>query len=856
MQIQQIKLDNQLETLFVDSPGSTACTVQIWFRAGSALESKENQGIAHFLEHMFFKGTPKRPGASIAHEVESFGGEINAFTSFDYTCYYINTPTTHLNKTIEILMDMVCNPNFLEEDIVPERGVVFEEYRRSQDSPNHYAFHKVQKSFLLGKYNHPILGTEETIKNFSREQLIEFRNNFYNQSNSLLVVAGDLKEKEKHVKTIESFSFPKGPSSEFEKLKLRPTSTLEVHQKETRMCQLNLVTESCSYMNDEAASEDLAMNCMGHGESSRLFRQVVAESGMGNSASASTMFMNNGGLHFTKLVFPEKNLKRVTQKYLKIIKEIQKKGLQEEEVQKIKNQYIASKIYDKETIEAYAFTLGHGFAQNGNIKSEDEFIDRIKTASVDDVNNSFKHIISRPTHISLQLPLEGDKAKAKKLLQEFKISLGKFVVKKAKNIKLKGRSKLSAYDPQVKVFNLKKGISLIYRYNNMVPTSVFHTYLKGGLTEETEANNGIHNFISGMLTKGHGKFDEESIKTFLENKSASLCGFSGKNAYGLTLQCQTQDAKELFSHSFESLLNPTIDKDLIEREKELILRNIDSHTEDPVYQCFRIVSEIMFSKHPYALKVQGSQKTVSSFNKRKLNLIHSDNLKNKEILFTYCGDLKEEKLLELLSPFIEKLAPRVPKKSKDKAIEPLKDQIIHLPMDREQSQIFIGVPTFKFGSKENVLLKMLTTHLSGQSSELFVEVRDKQGLCYSAQPINFNALEGGYWGIYIASGHDKSIPAVKALNKLLDNIRDNGIGKDEFERIKKMIEGQNLLNIQTNEDYASIYSIPVLHGFGIDHFYKKNMEIEDLSYEDFQKGIKKVLTRKRNTVIVGREIGN
>ena len=112
MQQTQKVLDNGLETLFINSPGSKAASVQIWFRAGSALEKKKDFGIAHFLEHMFFKGTQKRPGAKIAREVESYGGEINAFTSFDYTCYYINTPSTQIKKTIEILMDMVANPLF------------------------------------------------------------------------------------------------------------------------------------------------------------------------------------------------------------------------------------------------------------------------------------------------------------------------------------------------------------------------------------------------------------------------------------------------------------------------------------------------------------------------------------------------------------------------------------------------------------------------------------------------------------------------------------------------------------------------------------------------------------------------
>ncbi|EQC49738.1 pitrilysin family protein, partial [Bacteriovorax sp. DB6_IX] len=204
------KLKNDLEVIFVDLPGSTAATAQIWFRAGSTLEDKEDHGIAHFLEHMFFKGTPTRPGAMIAHEVESFGGEINAFTSFDYTCYYINTPNSNLDQTVNILLDMVSNPMFKEEDLIPEREVVFEEFRRSQDNPNQFSFQKIQKSCFSGGYAHPILGNEKTIRSFTREQLSKFRNKYYNNSNSFLVVAGDLRDKEKIVESIQKFSLPKG----------------------------------------------------------------------------------------------------------------------------------------------------------------------------------------------------------------------------------------------------------------------------------------------------------------------------------------------------------------------------------------------------------------------------------------------------------------------------------------------------------------------------------------------------------------------------------------------------------------------------------------------------------------------
>ena len=90
---------------------------------------------------MFFKGTKKRPGAKIAKEVEGFGGELNAFTSFDFTCYYINCPKSELTKSVDIILDMVANPSFLNSELIPERGVVLEEFRRSLDSPLSICFH-------------------------------------------------------------------------------------------------------------------------------------------------------------------------------------------------------------------------------------------------------------------------------------------------------------------------------------------------------------------------------------------------------------------------------------------------------------------------------------------------------------------------------------------------------------------------------------------------------------------------------------------------------------------------------------------------------------------------------------------
>ncbi|MDC1175733.1 insulinase family protein, partial [Bacteriovoracaceae bacterium] len=680
----------------------------IWFRAGSALEEKSNEGIAHFLEHMFFKGTPKRPGAAIAHEVESFGGEINAFTSFDYTCYYINTPNNHLLDTTEILLDMVSNPQFKLDDLLPERDVVFEEYRRSIDNPGQFSFHKLQKASFTGGYAHPILGREETIKNFTQDQLKEFRKNYYNLSNALFVVSGDLSQKEKIVNSIESFKLPEGPESKFPKFKLKNKSTLEVHNKDVRMAQLTMCIQAPEFKSPTAVEEDLALNCLGHGESSRLYQSMVAQDSLANSCAASTMFMNNGGVHFLRVIFPPKDLKKVLARVHKIINDAIKEGFSDEELSKIKNQYIASKVYDMESLESFSFSLGHSFAQTGDINGEEVFIDTIKKATRAKVENGLRGIFAKPTHLSLQLPKGIKLEPAKKDIQAFQKKLSQLQKSVLAPSKSKYKFISSKFDPQVKCYTIKNGVKLLYRQNTMNPTFVTHAYIKGGITEETAKDNGIYQVLSGVLSKGHSKIPYRKLKEILEDRSASLSGFSGKNAYGLTMHGQSEHFNELMYHFCGTLMKPDFPAERIKHEKEITLRNLENQQEDPVKQCFQKVSQLHFNGHPYAMNIQGNPTSLKKISRKSIVDKHLASLKNREILLTYCGDKELEEVIEQLEPILESLKARAPKKLTKKKLAPITGKSEFIEFEREQTQIFYGIPTSPLGSKENTYLKMLT----------------------------------------------------------------------------------------------------------------------------------------------------
>ena len=850
MKIDQQVLDNKLNTLFIHSPGSTAGTVQMWFRAGSALEQKDNEGIAHFLEHMFFKGTPTRPGPQLAHDIESYGGEVNAFTSFDYTCYYINTPSPFLDKSVDILLDMVANPLFGEEEIPSERQVVFEEYRRAMDNPSQYNFIQLQKSSFSGGYAHPILGREDTITNFSREQITSFRENFYNTENAMLVVAGDLKNREELEAKIRSFKLPHGKKSSFGTFEMNAGDSVSVHDKDIRQATLTLCLQAPDYSSKEASAEDLAINCLAHGETSRMYQELVAKTSLCNGVAGSTMYFAHGGAHMLRMSFPVENLAKVSALFLKTLEASVKEGFRADEISKIKNQYISSKVYERESIESFAFSLGHGFAQSGNIHCEEEFIEKIRQVTADEASEALLTILKKHSHFTLQAPKGTKLAPLEAQLKKWQGQLKKAVSMTKKVAKTKIET--SAYDSEVRVTEIKPGIKLVYRQNKMTPTFVMHAYMKGGQSAETTKTEGVHHIMGRMMTYGYKGMSYEKLKTELESLSSSLHGFSGKNAYGLTLHGQSKDVEKLSHHFFGTLFTPEVPKKFLDHERKVILRALDNQKEDATKQAFKAFYKLVFNGHPYSFDLAGTPQTLKSFNPASIQKLHQSHLKNSQLVFTYCGDMEYSAVLSMFEESLKGLKERKPAKKAAKKPKAVNGKKENIEFKREQTQIVIGTPAFPLGQKEDIYLKMISSHLSGQSSELFVEVRDRQGLCYSVAPIHVSALEAGCWAIYIGSGHDKTDAAINAIMGIINKLAEKGLTRAEFDRIKTMIDGQTMLGIQTNEDYAQFYSIPVLHGLGLDFPHKNNDMIRNANYDDFQKFLAKFFNRKWNVIKAGR----
>jgi len=194
--VKEKKLQNGLTVLFYPYKRENVVTVKLCVKVGSAYEKESEAGITHLIEHMIFKGTETKKPEDIVGVIEALGGYMNAFTSYDYTCYYVAGPSTVTEKALDILSDVVFHPYFDPLELEREKEVVIEEMKMRLDNPFVVLFENLMKaSYKKYPYRRPIIGYENTVKSFKREDLLNFLNHFYTPKNMTLIVVRKFRRK-------------------------------------------------------------------------------------------------------------------------------------------------------------------------------------------------------------------------------------------------------------------------------------------------------------------------------------------------------------------------------------------------------------------------------------------------------------------------------------------------------------------------------------------------------------------------------------------------------------------------------------------------------------------------------------
>ena len=280
------RLKNGLRVLIVPMPSLESATVTVWVKTGSRFEEKKINGISHFLEHMVFKGSKKRPTAkAISEVVDSIGGEFNAATSKDWTNFYIKTRAGSLNTAFDVLSDMVVNPLLKSEEIEREKGTIVQEIAMYEDTPMMKIGDVFEELVFSGNpLSRAISGDEKSVRSIVRNDFVRYRNIHYHTDNMLVTVAGGVTEKEavqlaeKYFDSLSPFKGESFKCREFQDQQVKPQLKIKTKKAEQAHLILGFTTEGRNY--DGRFSQSVLSAIFGPGMSSRLFIEVRERRGL------------------------------------------------------------------------------------------------------------------------------------------------------------------------------------------------------------------------------------------------------------------------------------------------------------------------------------------------------------------------------------------------------------------------------------------------------------------------------------------------------------------------------------------------------------------------------------------------
>ncbi len=362
-------------------------SVGVMVQNGSGNENPEVNGISHFIEHMFFKGTDKRTSKQVMEDIENVGGQINAFTSKEATCYYIKALNTHLDLSLDVLSDIILNAKFDPEEIEKEKGVVIEEINMSEDSPED-VLDDVHSKAIFGdtSLGYPILGTIPLVKSFTREKILQFISEKYTPYNSVISVCGKFDDKELEDLINKYFGGWKSKHQykpEYNEVTIQVSSSYA--KKEIEQLHISLGLEGLPYGDDNNYSLVLLNNIFGGGASSILFQKVREELGLCYSiASYLQPFQTVGILN----IYAGLN-RNYGEKALEVIdKEIalfSKNGITERQLEINKEKIKANYILGLESTSSRMFSNAKTYLFRNKIKSQEEVIKKIDEINKDNI---------------------------------------------------------------------------------------------------------------------------------------------------------------------------------------------------------------------------------------------------------------------------------------------------------------------------------------------------------------------------------------------------------------------------------------------------------------------------------------
>ena len=863
----KIQLKNGLSVLLIENRKAPVISVQMWVQTGSADEKEGEEGVSHFIEHLLFKGTKKFGVGEMAREVEGAGGQINAYTSFDETVFYVTISRAFVNMGLEVISEMMGSPKFDLNEIDHEREVVLEEIKKTFDDPHRQASRALFSTvYTRHPYAKPVIGYESVIQSIGRQKLVDYFQSRYVPSQMHLIIVGDFHSKEMESKVERYFG-------ELESRFLRIVKRKqELPQTEPRIQIVDSgFKETILYLawkiphvrhKDIPALEVLSM-ILGYGDSSRLNRSLRIEKNLVHYVNAAAFVSMDPGFFSISMTLNKESLKSCLSGIHKELDNFYRKTLTEQEVKKAIVNLQSEDFYSMETVNELARRAGFYLQLFGDHEYHEEYLRQIQKITCADIIRVFKEYI-QPETLSLVFttsdPSDEHEREIREWVQEFqKICEGKKSTQstplaKARQIskmKWRKRNKEGTFEK----IELSSGASLILRPNHDTPVVSVKCAILGGLRVEQELERGMTELLSRVWSAGTQNMSEMEMYRKIDQMASSVSAFGGRNSIGLSMQTLSPFLQPMCHILADIFIHPLLSETSVEREKKAMLNVVKTRKDRPAQEALRIFYEHLFRGHPYAKDLYGDSSTIKDLKSANLRKFFDRSRGVRKVYIVACGDIPDkDEMVESFENIVgsfKKDALNVAESCKWNHEYPTSSQRWFVPSQKEQSHLILGYPGLTFTNPRRYSLEVLQSLLSGQGGRLFVELRDKSSLAYAISALRLDGVDAGFFGGYIACSPEKVITAISMMKDEFRKLAEKKVSDKELEFSKGYLLGKHDIDLQKNSSVASSILFDEMYGISYDETFRFAERLASVTSEDVRSLASDIFSKPEVLSLVG-----